>query len=473
MESKIVYKSSPNCRRLIIIFAGWSTSPQFYSDLHAEGWDIAVVWNYTSLDLDSSFIDNYNTVFIIAWSLGVAAAASATATSFDASKITAAFAVNGTLFPSSDEYGIPCNIYEATRSGLNARSLLKFTKRMGYTFADARQKESTPHDIEIPDFYRLDKELITIRSIENKENLPWKRVYISENDRIFPPSNMINYWSSHDSNPEIILLNAPHYVHLQSIIDDITPDYARIGARFEKALSTYDENAAAQRIIVDNLVNMIADTTLPQSSSILEIGSGSGLLSYALSKRIHPAKAVFVDLYPTPVFNIAPEEEYVVADAESWIADFPDSHFDIIASSNTIQWFADPENFFKQAARTLRSDGILLCSSFLAGNLKELDDKRPSPLLYHTLSELREMLGRYFKDVDVSSEPIILRFNSRRELLLHLKSTGVGGGNRLHTAHSDKARRSIREGANSVAQNSLPLTLTYLPVYIKATNPTI
>lgn len=460
MKSKIIYKSSVASHRLIIIFAGWSTTPGFYADLHAEGWDIALVWDYSDLALDYDFINDYSSIFIVAWSLGVAAAAHVAANFDFADRVSAAFAVNGTLLPSDNSFGIPVDIYENTRRTLNARNLLKFTKRMGYNPADRSTSEKD--DIEIPDFEKLALELENIRDRTSRGSLPWLRSYISSEDRIFPPFNMESFWTQHPSRPMIINLEAPHYVHLQSIIDEITPNIGMIGRRFHRALPTYDAHASAQHSIVGNLISLLPEGKIKANPSVLEIGSGSGLLSRALGEKLHPASATFIDLYPTDKFQIATEETYIVGDAEEWMASQSDKlKFDVIASASTIQWFADPRNFFRNAVRMLKAGGVLLISSFLPGNLSELDTKRPSPLLYRSEEELRGMLSPYFDFIHISSQPITLTFKSHRDLLRHLKLTGVGGG---------KTSAVLTSSPSPAHDSNSSHTLTYRPVYILAYN---
>lgn len=460
MKTRVIF-SQPGNRRLILIFAGWSTTPAFYRDLHSEGWDIAVVWDYTDLDFDPSVIEDYSSVFIIAWSMGVAAAAHAAATTLPSGRIAAAFAVNGTLYPSSDRFGIPENIYESTRATLNARNLLKFTKRMGYVPpAPETMPPVAPEDFYIPDFDSLAIELENMRSEALKGSLPWKRVYISTNDRIFPAESMHAYWEAAPSRPQIIDLDAPHYVHLQSIINENTPNLTKIGSRFERAVGTYEANASAQKMIIDNLIAMLPSEADKSVRSMLEIGTGSGMLARCLAERLPNLEAAtYLDLYPLQRLDLVTTESYIRDDAENWIIDAPDSAFDLIASANTMQWFADPENFFRNAARALRPDGYFLCSTFLKGNLEELDSKRPSPLLYHDEDELREMLNRHFSHVTLKSEPIKLTFPSRRDMLLHLKLTGVAGG-----VPSGLPYRDI---PNTIT-NTSGCTLTYRPLYILA-----
>ena len=96
-----------------------------------------------------------------------------------------------------------------------------------------------------------------------------------------------------------------------------------------------------------------------------------------------------------------------------------------------------------------------MLSSFLPGNLGELDALRPSPIHYHNETEYREWMEKYFTNIKIHAEEILLEFSSHRELLMHLKHTGVAGS--APSPHvSPAALRSIH-------------TITYHPIYITAT----
>lgn len=439
-----------DCRKLIIIFSGWSTSAEFYSNLKSADWDIAVVSNYSDLSFDSAPLQRYSSIFVIAWSLGIVAAAHVS-NFIPKGLISAAFAVNGSLHPANDDLGIPITIYNSTEENLSPRNLMKFRKRMGLPqeFISTCENE---------DIDSLKYELIKLRDDVSPAPLPWKRVYIGINDKIFPPQSMVRDWENNPSSPQIVRIEAPHYINLQYIIDEVTPNHSIIARRFRNALNTYDSAASAQSSIIDNLLNLIPLNMKNKPIDIIEIGVGSGMLSRRLPDNININSAQFVDLNPLPELNIAPKERYFVADAEEWIEDAEDNSADLIISANTIQWFADQDRFFRNAAKVLRSSGTLVCSSFLPGNLAELDILRPSPLLYHCEESLREMLKRYFNNFGISSKRIALSFASSKELMMHLKHTGVAGG----TSLSPSSTRHF------LSQLPSPPSLTYLPVFITA-----
>lgn len=467
----LLLSSTPECRRLILIFAGWSSTPELYAGLKAEGWDIMLAYDYTSLSLDKSLLNNYSTIFIIAWSLGVAASEAAFGVNnhlnhtdskeYDSNpscRIAAAFAINGTLTPVSDTTGIPEDIFHGTEQNLNPRNLLKFIKRIS-TSSDPFPYPESQKNIESADIDSLRLELRNIAAAEPACALPWTRAYISASDRIFPARNQKNAWESVSRPVQTVEVEAGHYIPIQKIIDEVTPNLQRIGSNFRKALSTYNSNAGAQSHIASRLISMIPQSLRSSPVSILEIGAGAGTMSNLLPNLLNIDSATFIDLYPLPEFGIAQTENYIVGDAEEAIEHLGD--FDLIISASTLQWFADPERFFRNAAKALRPGGMLVCSTFLPGNLRQLDVLRPSPLIYRRREDLQRMLQRYFCNVSLEEEVVDITFKSNREAMLHLKLTGVAGGTSLPAGHSPFSMTSMPDLT----------TLTYKPLYITATNP--
>lgn len=436
--------------KLILIFAGWSTRPQFYSDICRKGWDVLVVYDYTELDFPHEMLADYETIWLFAWSLGVFAAE----ISLDSSDVTAAIAVNGTPEPVSDEYGIPENIYKATAENLNRQNLIKFRKRM----AGSSQvfKEKFNDDFSDETVSELQRELFSIYDLIQSpltqgKGLTWNRAFISLNDRIFPAANMKTAWEKRNV-PVSVLDSGDHYVDLAAIVDTLLPDPEIVGKKFAEAnSSTYDKYAFAQHKIASRLMERLLSLNPKSGKKILEVGCGSGFLSKKLGEALGPSEAHFVDLATPEIFGIAPEEKYISADAEEWIKECEEK-YDLIVSASTVQWFSDLRLFLKNCSKALRSDGILAFSTFLPGNLEELDSLRPSPLLYHPAETLRRWLDEDFKDIEISAEKIKLEFDTPREAMMHLKYTGVAGS-------------SPSSGINLLSIRNLK-TLTYLPLYV-------
>lgn len=445
---KIEYIShNPGCRSLILVYAGWSTSPSLYQDIEITGWDVAVVYDYSDLSVDLSFLEGYNTVWLFAWSLGVRMAAA----SLPPEKITAAFAINGTLSPVSDTEGIPPKIYNATADNLDERNLKKFQRRMtpdSDVYHRLFERDFTDGEV-----LSLKKQLYGIRDLAapNAE-IPWRRAYLGCDDRIFPFQNMERHWKH--AGIQIVKTDGAHYLPLAEIVRSVIPDCGLIAKKFSKASDTYDSNATAQREIAGRLAAMLNSLPIPPRPKILEIGPGTGLFTRAYAGRLKPGTIDFVDIAPVQPMHLAETERYFCEDAEKWVR-LAEEKYDCILSSSTIQWFANIPEFINNCSRLLRPGGVILMSGFAKGNLGELDSLRPSPIHYHSPEEYQKWFERNFYDTSVLTEEITLCFSSPRELMMHLKHTGVGGS-APSPGISPSALRAIDR-------------ITYRPIYISAT----
>ena len=442
---------NPDSRRLMVVFAGWSTTPVFYSSVARPGWDVAVVWDYTEPFINlNDFIKGYSTVFVIAWSLGVTVAEHlADCGLLDPDRIASAFAVNGTARPASDDFGIPKTIYDGTEATLNPDNLKRFYRRMA-TKRDLYPSLPDGVPDSSADIESLRSQLRIIRDMNPAVSLPWHRAYVSEADRIIPADAQRRFWER--EGVDIITIPAGHFIPLDMIMHRVTPDIDRIGYCFRTA-KKYDDYAGPQQSIAKRLCDFIPDR-FSGIDALLEIGTGTGFFSRLAAAKTSPSAMTMVDLYPTPEMGIAPEEHHIAMDAEIFMERCDGNSYDLIVSANTIQWFADLDRFFFNASRSLKNGGALVCSTFLPGNLGELDILRPAPLLYHSLEWIRNCASAYFESVECHTEDLPVAFTSRREMLLHLRHTGVAGSdNRM---------------ANPITLLPKQPTLTYRPAYIVA-----
>lgn len=437
--------------RLILIFNGWSATKDLISEIRILGWDVAVVSDYGDLRyFDQKVLEGYYTIYLFAWSLGVAVASRL----LDADKITAAFAINGTLFPADNSFGIPVDIYNSTAEMLNSRNLLKFHKRMcgdAATFKHFSQHyEPAFYDSEVE---RLRTELFDIKQLCDSipcRKLPWVRAYLSKEDRIFPHGNMTQFWRT-QVDVQIVNLQSAHYVDVAEVVKSVISDLSMVKQKFTKARISYNTHAIAQYSAAVKLASLLREKSPEPHGSILEIGCGTGLFTKEYASILKPSKATFVDITNVEPFSIADHEEYVCADAEKWIAETSEQ-WDAILSASSIQWFANIPAFFKNCHKRLRKDGILAISTFLPGNMMELDSVRPAPLLYPDIKLLSECLADGFTDVEIVADEIRVEFQSLREMLMHLKHTGVGG--------------SVPSSKSTLSDMSHLRSLTYKPVYI-------
>lgn len=456
---KTTWLKKDNNDRLILIFAGWSSSVGMYSDVNVPGWDILLCHDFNDFDFEQSLVADYDTVYLYAWSLGVYAANRA----LQGVDITCAFAINGTESPCNNLLGIPCNIFSTTRERLDERNLRKFRRRMVDSVEKWQVLEPLFDANDNIEDLKQQLHIVETGKQDYPSILSWTRVYISEHDSIFPVENMKRAWSNHESKPEICVLNEGHWVQLKPIVKNTVPNLEKIAANFLGSVDTYNLNAKSQSLIADELTDLFKQYVKEKPHKVLEIGQGTGLYT----QRFAPLTAVdaeidLVDLYETPNPDCGRALKAHVADAEKWISESKE-HWDVITSASAIQWFSNLRKFFADCSRCLNEKGVVVISTFAPGNLGEFDSLRPSPMLYATEENIRTWALESFSDVKIHTREIELVFPTAREALMHLRLTGVGG----FASH----RIPLSQLLAAIPCNSKGMyTLTYRPLFLVAYN---
>lgn len=461
MTIEFIQKTSS--ANLILIFAGWGSDAKTFGHLVMPGWDVAVVSGIDSEIPDFSIFASYTTIYLYAWSLGVWMAER---TIPDTMNITKAYAVNGTVTPYDDARGIAKAIFTGTYMGLCERSLYKFRVRMcGHTTYYALVKDKFEH---VNDISRLKNELEYVMSNSSPTQLPkiqWSMAYIGKNDAIFTPNNQTAAWKNVTRTE---MIDAPHYVDLQTIIRQTIIDVTRVGKRFSRSLSTYDAHSHAQRMIAETLAGMLQNYQPSDfCHKIIELGCGTGNFTRQWSRLMRPHSALFIDLCDTPVFNAADNEKYVTGDAEEEmkrLAVTSKEEYNAVLSASTIQWFSNLPLFFKNSAEVLQSNGIIAFSTFAPGNLEELHALRPDHLQYLSVEELHEIVSCYFENVIISEDIVRLEFSNPLEALRHLQLTGVTASGSRRASVSE-----LRKFVETYPMNGRGrYPLTFRPIYILA-----
>ena len=184
-------------KELIIFFNGWGMDETIVSHLEYEKYDILMFYDYNSLDTDFDFseLKNYNSVYLVAWSMGVMMA-----TLFDIEYKTKT-AVNGTLKPISDEFGIPNRIYDLTLKNFNPIGVKKFIKNM---FNEEIKLPETKREFE-----NQKSELFALKGYKANDEFQYNRIIISSEDKIIPTKNQTAFWKI---EPNVNSGHAPFYL---------------------------------------------------------------------------------------------------------------------------------------------------------------------------------------------------------------------------------------------------------------------
>ncbi len=445
---KTAFISKEGSGRLILLFAGWGMDAHPFMELHRSGYDIAVVWDYRNRDFDTSIIDPYCEVCVVAWSLGVSA--SACVLSGIEHKVTRYLAVNGTLNPIDDLEGIPRAIYMGTYEGLDERSLQKFNRRMAGSpkaFADfcARAPQRTVDELREELYAFVDR---TLSGASRRPDV----AIIGLKDAIFPPANQLRAWK----NTPVEQTDEPHLPDFQRILDTYIIDKDHVGRRFGHRRMSYDASAEVQQRIVERLTGLIEKhCTVARIHDALEVGSGTGLLSKRLDAILPPdARLCTWDIAGDAPLS-GPNRSFSRCDAEVAIHNMPSESIDLVCSASTVQWFNSPAAFFKECHRVLRPGGLLAIATFLRGNLPEVEQSTGLSLPLFTEEEWLGALPAGFRELTHEASSDTLLFDSPADAFRHLSLTGV---NSLSTPDGASTLRKAIKNYPLSSSGHAPLT---------------
>ena len=191
---------------MILFFADWGMDHQPFGHLQGDDYDIVILYNYNTLESRLlEVIKNYRQINIIALGAGVWAASATfdhiyhtltTSNKFRIirllKKIGKAIAIDGTLCPVSNTWGIPQQTFNAmiqqpagnpAEQNSEASAELAFFKE-NYIFSNA---------------------------------IVWTKAIISKNNTILPAANQTRFWSEYnlctDRNKKLVFNNTQFSIH--------------------------------------------------------------------------------------------------------------------------------------------------------------------------------------------------------------------------------------------------------------------
>ncbi|MCR9012453.1 DUF452 family protein [Gabonibacter chumensis] len=196
-------------KRVILFFSGWGLDERAVSHMTGES-DVLMLYDYRNIEGEKApVLNGYESIDVIAWSMGVwAASVLLPLWNLPVDRSTA---INGTERPVDNLYGIPLHVYLLTERGMNERGRDKFFVRMlSGTGERTRFKQHHPDR-------NLEEQLEELKAIREqsdrlKGEICWNRVYISENDIIFPVTNQENWWRGRSEIKKIEGGHYPFYV---------------------------------------------------------------------------------------------------------------------------------------------------------------------------------------------------------------------------------------------------------------------
>jgi len=236
-----------------------------------------------------------------------------------------------------------------------------------------------------------------------------------------------------------------------------------IKKRFQKNIETYAENAKVQKQMAEKLLTYLEEE---EYSQVLEIGCGVGILTEKLCSKIKYDSYTANDIVPDCeqyLNKISENINFVCEDIEEYILNYS-NQFDLIISNASFQWVEDFEKFIHKLLKKLKPNGILIFSTFGKENFREIRMISDKTITYYSKSELENILNSYSCKTD--EEIYVLSFKTPREVLKHIKLTGV---NSIENTHWTKSDLTKFENAYNNFCSQKP-TLTYNPIYVKVLN---
>ncbi|MBR1776379.1 DUF452 family protein [bacterium] len=180
MEYKWLNKKENS--KLILFFNGWGMDEGIVEHLEFSDFDVLMFYDYNNLSTNFDFkeLNKYCSKYLVAWSMGVM-----TATLFSL-EYKSATAINGTLKPIDNHFGIPERIYDLTAKNFSPKGKDIFIKNMF---------DNIPAKFNIKRSFESQKsELKALKNYKADLNFLYDKIFISDNDNIIPTKNQKAYW---------------------------------------------------------------------------------------------------------------------------------------------------------------------------------------------------------------------------------------------------------------------------------------
>lgn len=230
-----------------------------------------------------------------------------------------------------------------------------------------------------------------------------------------------------------------------------------IKQRFSRSLETYNKDAVVQKQMAWKLLEMTDNTDY---GNILELGCGTGFVTRLVNEKLKYNCYDAVDMVEgcgKYIESISNDINFFSADIEKY---HPDKKYDLIISNAAFQWLDDFSGFMNRIKNSLNTGGTFAFTLFGKRNFEQLNFVNKTNLKYFSKEELKEILKDY--EIEQLKEEIItIDFNAPKDVLLHMKNTGVNALKSCHWTKSDL--REFETEYNNVCNGEIKLT--YNPIY--------
>ncbi|PWJ44477.1 malonyl-ACP O-methyltransferase BioC [Sediminitomix flava] len=246
--------------------------------------------------------------------------------------------------------------------------------------------------------------------------------------------------------------------HQQNVDKDL------VAQRFKSSTETYRNSAIVQEQMASHLSELLKDFSNKEFNRVLEVGCGTGFLTQKLPHEKMErfwANDLVAEVGKT-VSEIRKDCTFLAGDIEK-IA-IPDQ-LDLIVSGATFQWVTAPRTFFCKLRDHLDVNGLLCFSTFGTRNFYEIRQLTNQGLNYIEKQDYSHLLYN-FQILHLQEKTYTLYFESVKDLLRHIKDTGVNG---VHQSPwSIREYRNFEKAYEEHFRSEKGLSLTYDALFIIA-----
>lgn len=240
-------------------------------------------------------------------------------------------------------------------------------------------------------------------------------------------------------------------------------DNKHIKKQFEKSMENYDKNATVQDMMASKMVIELTKISA-NFENILELGSGTGLLTKKITKNIKFKNYFANDLVEKSknyIQKIIPNVMFLCGSA---LKIKPSKKMDLIISNAMFQWFENLDKSIDIIKLSLKRDGLLAFSTFSPENFKEITELTGLTLKYKSKEEIQEILQiKGFEILYCENFYEEINFKTPLELLAHMKNTGVNS-----LSEKTWTVKKVKDFCDKYSKKYPKTKLTYSPIIIIA-----
>ena len=234
----------------------------------------------------------------------------------------------------------------------------------------------------------------------------------------------------------------------------------RVRDDFAKAAASYDTAAVMQHEVCERTLERV-DMLKLQPRLVLDVGTATGHSLKGLASRFPDSSMIACDLALPMLLWCRQHQDARVTQAlvcnDVEQLPFASESVDLVFSSSTFQWCADLPRVFSECRRVLRTEGVLIFSTFGPDTLHQLRDsfaKQDDFQHVHKFIDMHHigdmLLAESFADPVVDMEMIDIQYQTLQQLFQDLKNTGSRG--KFDPAHSTAAGLMGKQKYRSLVQ---------------------